>query len=143
MGSQMTAEKPSRHEPIGGEVRAKASYLAEVSPTSSAVIAVTVVADLQDVLAVLRTAALLARSFRTKLSIDVLGTKNLVIDFADNTRQISVKKILDLIQSNLREMTSFDTRVFVLEANLTAASFLTVGSISVRVHTGESDQRSE
>jgi len=141
MRSQMAAEKPNLHRILGGEARSASSYLDEVSPNSSTVIAVTVVADLPDVLAVLRTAALLARSFKANLSVDVQGTKNFVISPADKVYQMPVQKILDPIQVRLREIMSSGTQSFVLEASFTAASFLAAGSIAVRVHTGESAQR--
>lgn len=141
MRSQTLSEKPNWQHAAGSEMRSVDSYPATVSPNSSTVIAITTVADLQDVLAVLRTAALFARNFGTKLSIDVLGSKNLVIDPADDNQRLSLKKLLDPIQAQLRETVPSDTGGFVLEANLTAASFLSVSNISVRVHTGESDQR--
>jgi len=138
MRSQMAAEKPNPHQTLGGKARSASSYLAEVSPNSSAVVAVTVVADLSDILAVLRTAALLARSFKTKLSVDVPGLKSFVISPSDDVHQVPVQKMLDPIQSHLCEIMSLGTRAFVLEANVTAASFLTVGSIALRVRTEES-----
>ncbi len=141
MRSQTVAEKPNPHHASGGEGRSSSSYPAEVSPNSSAVMAFSVVADIADVLAVLRTAVLLARSFKTNLSVDVQGTKNFVISPAEDVYQMPVEKILDPIQARLREIVSSGNRFFVIEANLTAASFLTVANIAMRVHAGESDQR--
>lgn len=141
MRSQMAAEKANPHQVLTGEVQSASSYPAEVSANLSAVVAVTVVADLADVLAVLRTAALLARSFKTKLSVDILGMKNFVIGPADDLHQVPVQKMVDPIEAHLCEMMSSGTRAFVLEASFTAASFLTVGSIALRVHTEESTQR--
>ena len=141
MRSQTVAEKPNPQHAPGGEVRSSSSYPAEVSPNSSAVMAFSVVADIADVLAVLRTAVLLARSFKTNLSVDVQGTKNFVMSPADDVYQMPVQKILDPIQARLREIMSSGMQSFVLEASFTAASFLAAGSIAVRVHTGESDQR--
>jgi hypothetical protein len=136
----MAAGKPNRHQVPDGEVRSERPYPAEVSPNSSAVMAVTVVADLPDVLAVLRTAALLARSFKTKLSVDVPGMNPFAISPADDVHPMPVQKMLDPIQAHLCEITG-SARTFVLQANFTAASFLTVGSIALRVHTGESAER--
>jgi hypothetical protein len=109
---------------------------AEVTPASSAVIAVTMIADLQDTLAALRTAALLARSLKATLSIDIFGMKSMVVP-AEGQDPASLKEIVDLIHARLREITSSGTRSFVIEANITAASFLAVGGISVRLHTGD------
>lgn len=142
MRSQVAAEKANpHHEVLADKVRSASSHPAEVSPNSSAVIAVTLVADLSDAMAVLRTAVLLARSFKTKLSVDVMGMKNFVISPADDLHEVSVQKMLDPIQAHLREIMDSGTRAFVLEASLTAASFLTVGSIELRVHTEDSNQR--
>jgi len=142
MRSQLAAEKANPHHQIlGDKVRPASSYPAGVSPNSSAVIAVTLVADLPDAMAVLRTAVLLARSFKTKLSVDVLGMKNFVISPADDLHEVPVQKLLDPIQAHLREIMSSGTRGFVLEASLTTASFLTVGSIALRVHTEDSSRR--
>ena len=143
MRAQTVAEKPNPQHASGGEVRSSSSYPAEVSPNSSAVMAFSVVADIADVLAVLRTAALLARSFKTNLSVDVQGMKNFVISPADDARQMPVQEMLDPIQARLCEIISSGKRFFVIEANLTAASFLTVGNLAMRVHTGDTDQRTE
>lgn len=138
MRSQLAAEKANPHrEVLADKVRSASSYPAEVSPNSSGVIAVTLVADLSDAMAVLRTAVLLARSFKTKLSVNVLGMKNFGISPADDLREVPVQKMLDPIQAHLCEIMSSGTRAFVLEASLTAASFLTVGSITLRVYTEE------
>jgi hypothetical protein len=139
----MTAAKLNPHQVLGDDVQSASSYLAGVSPNASVVIAVSVVADLTDVLAVLRTAALLARSFRTKLSVDIPGMKDFVVSPVDAADQMAVQKMLDSIQAHVDEDMSSGTRVFMMEVNLTAASFLTIGNIAVRVHTGDSVQRSK
>jgi len=104
-----------------------------VSPNSSAVIGFTLAADLQDVSALLRTAALFAKNLKTKLSVDVSGRKTFLIDPADDLHEISVNKILEPIDSQLRTVVAADTTTLVVELNFTAASFLTAGSISVRI----------
>ena len=110
------------------------SYLAQISPDSSAEIAFSVVADLHDVLAALQTAALFARAFEIKLSVDVLGMKPFVIDPSNTERDALIKRILQSVHAHLHEMVSSDARAFVLETNLTAASFLTINSIVIRIH---------
>ena len=58
MRSQLAAEKANpHHEVLADKVRSASSYPAEVSPNSSAVIAVTLVADLSDAMAVLANRA--------------------------------------------------------------------------------------
>jgi len=112
----------------------KGSYLAQISPNSSAEIAFSVVADLPDVLAALRTMALFARAFETKLSVDVLGMQPFAIEPSSVEHGASIKGILQSVHTHLREMASTDARAFVLETNLTAASFLTISSIVIRIH---------
>jgi hypothetical protein len=56
--------------------------VADVEPNSSALLAITMLPDLQEALAVLRTAALLARSSNSQLCIEISGMESLVIDTA-------------------------------------------------------------
>ena len=116
--------------------RSAHSNVTEVTPTSSAVIAVTLTADMQDTLAALRTAALLARSLKAALSIDVFGMETIVVGPGEDEDQAAVRETLDRVHAHLRDNMSPNRRSFVLEGNITAASFLTVGGISVRLHTG-------
>ena len=118
-------------------LRPPCSYTGSVSPASSAVIGVTVVADLQDALAALRTAGLLARSLKATLSIDVFGMKSVIVGPAESENRATVMETLDLIHTHLSEIMSSGTGSLILEANITAASFLTIGGISVRVHAGD------
>ncbi len=121
----------------------KGSYLAQISPNSSAEIAFSVVADLHDVLAALRTVALFARSFETKLAVDVLGIQPFVIDPSDREYEASIKRVVQSVHAHLREMALSDARAFVLETNLTAASFLTINSIVIRIHRRSAVERSD
>jgi hypothetical protein len=59
------------------------SYPASVSPNSSAILTLTVLASQEEVLAVLRTAALLARTFKAQLSVDLPEKETLVVDPED------------------------------------------------------------
>jgi hypothetical protein len=107
------------------------SYLAQMN--SSAEVAFSVFADLQDVLATLRTMALFARSFRTKLSIELFGTDRVLIEPHDDEHESSARKALNAVQARLRETTSSEARAFVLEIDLVAASFFTIDTIAVRL----------
>lgn len=107
------------------------SSLAQMN--SSAEVAFSVFADLQDVLATLRTMALFARSFRTKLSIELFGTDRVLIEPHDDEHESSARKALHAVQARLRETTSSEARAFVLEIDLVAASFFTIDSITVRL----------
>jgi hypothetical protein len=114
--------------------------VADVAPNSSALLAITMLPDLQEALAVLRTAALLARSFNSQLCIDISGTETLVVDTANDLGRASFQRMCGSIQDNLRKMTS-NGSVLVLEAGLTAASFLRAGTVSVRIHAQEAAGR--
>jgi hypothetical protein len=142
MRSTVAQEKPTWPQPVEA-MGPRGSYLAQISPNSSAEIALSVVADLHDVLAALRTAALFARSFEAKLSVDVLGMKPFAIDPNDREHETSIKKILHSVHAHLRELVSSDASTFVLETNLTAASFLAINSVVVRVHRRSAIQRSD
>ena len=120
----------------GAEAQSKSSYLAGASPNASALVALTVVADVHDVMAVLRTAALLSRSFKTKLSIEISGLEALLIDPLNRDCPESVKDVLDRAETHLSGLISSNTHCFMLEAEMTTASFLTIGDIRVRVHMG-------
>jgi hypothetical protein len=131
MRSQINEEKDSITEVVS-----TTSYLAGVSPNSSALVALTVVADLHDVMAVLRTAALLSRSFQIRFSIDIPGLNDLLVDTPGDLGQTSVETTLERVQAHLRGLISTNTQSFILQAEMTTASFLAIGDIRVRVHQG-------
>jgi len=116
-----------------GTPHIKPPYHAESSPNSSAVLAVTVLADTEDVLAVIRTAALLGKSFKASTSVDLPGEDPIHIESGDNLSQASLAKLLDSIQRKLYKLGSSQAPVFAVEATITAASFLASGAVSVNI----------
>ena len=114
------------------------SYHAESSPNSSALLAVTVLADVEDVLAVIRTAALLGKSFKASTSVDLLGEDDLHIESGENLSQASLARLLEVIQCKLSKQGSSQAPIFALEATITAASFLASGAISVHIRGADS-----
>lgn len=114
--------------------------VADVEPNSSTLLAITMLPDLQEALAVLRTAALLARSSNSQLCIEISGMESLVIDTADDLGRKSFRRMCSPIQDNLRKLTS-NGSVLVLEAGITSASFLRAGTISVRIRAQEAAGR--
>lgn len=114
------------------------SYHAESAPNSSVVLAVSVLAEIEDVLAVIRTAAILGNSFRTSTSVNVLGKDTVCIESGMNLTRESLDRVLDSIQTKLRAHRSSQPPVFALEANISAASFLRVGTISVHIRNAVS-----
>ncbi len=97
--------------------------------------------QLEEVLAVLRTATLLARTFKTQLCVDLPEKETLVVD-ADDLYDASQVGLVDSAQIYLRQPMFSASPTFVLETNFTAATFISAGNISVRVRTGEPVARS-
>jgi hypothetical protein len=121
----------------GGAV-AVPSYHAESSPNSSVILTATVLADVEDVLAVIRTAVLLGNNFRVSTSIDLQGEDPIQIEPGRNGTRASLKSLLDSIESTLCKHALSDTPVFAIETDITAASFLTAGAIAVHIRTADS-----
>ena len=112
-------------------------YHRESAPNSSTILAMTVLAEIKDVLAVVRTAALLATSFKASAYIDVLGGKPTYFDASPNGSHAPLDALVGSVQKKLRQHRSARPPVFAVEANITAASFLTPASISVLVRNVE------
>jgi hypothetical protein len=107
--------------------------LAASSPTSSVIFAATVLADADDVLAVIRTAILLGKSFAVSTSIDLPGAYPIHIESGETLPEALLSKKLHSMQDKFRKQGSSLTPAFALEASITAASFLAAGTISVRI----------
>jgi hypothetical protein len=101
----------------------------EELPISSAIVGVTLLGDLDDVLAVLRTAILLARSLKAPLSLSVIG-KDILSGDVDETL---VPELLDSARTQLRGL---NAPAFTMEVNIIAASFVSAGSITMSVYSG-------
>jgi hypothetical protein len=108
-------------------------------PNSSAVLAVTVVADVADVLAVIRTAALLGKSFDVSTTVDLPRESAINVEPSKNLSAVSLNKLLQSIEAKLCTQALSSTPIFALEVTITAASFLAVGTISVRIRRTESE----
>jgi len=103
------------------------------SPNSSAILAVTVLATVEDVLAVVRTATLLGKTFEASTSVDVLGEDAIHIEAGEDLTDGTVARLLDAIKDKLRNRGSQEGPKFAVEASIAAASFLAAGSISVNI----------
>lgn len=108
--------------------------LDDVSPHSSALVGVTLLGDLEEVLAILRTAVLLARNLRAPLSISLPGQNVLPVDFGETPSSSAVSRLLDSARARLGRLTA---PAFIVEVNLVAASFVLGGSITVRVRSAD------
>ena len=104
----------------------------DVSPHSSAIVGVTLLGDLEDVLAVLRTAVLLAKNMKAPLSLDLLGRDILPGNFDDTPYSKLVSELLDSARAQLGLLAA---SVFAMEVNVVAASFISAGSITMCVRS--------
>lgn len=107
----------------------RSSNVNEDFPISSAIVGITLLGDLEDVLAVLRTAVLLARSLKAPLSLNLLGKDILSGDVDESL----LPELLDSARTQLRGV---NTPPFTMEVNIIAASFVSAGSISMCVYSG-------
>ena len=107
----------------------------DVSPHSSAIVGVTLLGDLEDVLAVLRTAVLLARNLRAPLSLSFPGKDVLPVDFGKAPYSTLVSELLDSARAQLRRLAA---PAFAMEVNVIAASFVSAGSITMCVRNANS-----
>jgi hypothetical protein len=102
----------------------------DVSPHSSAIVGVTLLGDLDDVLACLRTAVLLARNLRAPLSLSFPGKDVLPVDFGKAPYSTLLSELLDFARAQLGRLAA---PAFAMEFTVIAASFVCSGSITMRV----------
>ena len=107
----------------------------EVSPNASAIVGATLLGDVDDVLAVLRTAVLLAKNMKAPLSVDLLGSDILPGNFEDIPYSKLVSELLDSAREQLGLLAASS---FAMEVNVVAASFFSAGSITMRIRTANS-----
>lgn len=106
-----------------------------VTPNSSAIIGVTLVGDLEDVMAVLQTGALLARNLRATLSVEVPGEDVFPVYLDQASGPIVLSGLLDSVKAQLCKLGPARTARLAVEVTLTAASLVSEGVISIRVHS--------
>lgn len=101
---------------------------------SSAIFSVAVVADPDEVLAFVRTLALLGRSFGIPVSIDFLDDTIVLSDPAEGSNPHAFDKILRSMKSTLDLRSTHGSPKFSCEASIMMASFLAVNTISLQIH---------
>jgi hypothetical protein len=104
----------------------------DVSPNSSAIVGVTLVGDLEDALAVIRTAFLVARSLRTTLLLDLPGEDMAPVYLGEAP---SAAGLMDSVRPRLRKLMSAHKQALVLEVTINVASFISEGSITMRIRS--------
>jgi len=116
-------------------VHAAESATPAVSANSSAIWSVTVLADLEEVSAILRTAIVLAKNFGLVLYVDIAGKVLPPLNCGENQEPQEISRFLESIRSQTRKraLLKNPAGVFILEADMKAASFLSFGDISVRI----------
>ena len=114
------------------------SYHPGSSPSSSALFGVTVLGDAEDILAIIRTAVLLGKTFKAEVSVDVFGNNLARIESGEILSHIDVLNLLASIQGKLSESANSE---FALEATWTNASFISAGTISLSVYGAGSEPK--
>ena len=112
----------------------------DISPNSSVVAGVTLTGDWQDVMAVLRTAIVLAKNLRTPLFFGLPGSEILPVELGEVPNGTLVSELLDSGKMQGRGHRRA-TPSFAIEVNVIAASFVSAGSITMRVRTANSSSR--
>ena len=106
----------------------------EVSSYASAIVGVTLLGDLEDVLAVIRTAVLLAKNLKAPLSLNLIGRDILPGNFSDTPYSKLVAEILRFAKAQLEGLAA---PAFIMEANIVAASFVCAGSVTLSVRSAD------
>lgn len=109
------------------------AYHAQSLPNSSAVFTVTLLADMEDALAVIRTAVLLSKSLKIATIIDLPGEAATYFESHDNAPSVLSNELLESIRAKLHAQACSPMPVFALEATVTGASFLNADTVSVRI----------
>jgi hypothetical protein len=115
----------------GETMESVASWSADdVSPNSSTTVGVTLLGNLEDALAVLRTIVLLASNLKAKLFLDLTGKDIVAVHFEEAPYSRMVSELLDSARTQLYDPTA---PAFVMEINAVAATFISGGSIAIRI----------
>lgn len=110
-----------------------------VTPNSSAIVGVTLVGDLEEMMAVLRTGTLLARNLKVTLSVELPGESVFSLYLDQVSSPVVLSGLLDSMKTQLGKLDSSATRAFVAEITITAASLVSEGIISIRIRTAHAN----
>ncbi len=86
--------------------------------------------DLEEVLAVLQTAIVLARNLSAPLSLKLPGKDIFQVDLGKSPSSPEVSRLLDSTRVQLGRIAA---PAFIMEVNLVAASFVRGGSITMHI----------
>jgi hypothetical protein len=121
----------------GTLLRRMPDYHVESSPNSSALFGITMLANREDILAAVRTALLLGKTFNAAVSVDFFGQEVIHVESNEKISEAALLVLLASIQDKIRE-----TAQLALEATWTNASFISAGLLSLSVHDTESNSQS-
>src|ERR1700722_20131876 len=107
----------------------------DVFPNSSAIVGTTLLGDLEDALAVFRTALLLSRNLGARLFLGLPGMDVSPVHLDEVQWSTLVSELLD---STRKQLGGLNAVAFPVEVNIVAASFVCSGSITVRVRGANS-----
>lgn len=116
---------------------ARAVRHVESLPNSSETVAASLAVTRADALAVVRSVALLGRSFKVPITVEVMGESMIQTSPDSSLSQSSLENLLRAIHIKLRSRELSQTPSFSLDASITLASFLTASSISMRIQEAE------
>lgn len=116
--------------------RLERDYGDDVSPRLSAMVGVTLLGDMEDVLAAVRTVVLLARNLRASLSLCLPGKAVLEFDLGET----SCSTVPELLESTRVQIAKTPTTAFAMELDVVAASFVGAGAITMRVRTANASE---
>ena len=108
----------------------------DVSPCLSAMVGVTLLGDIEDVLAAVRTVVLLARNLRASLSLCLPGKAVLEFDLGETP----CSAVAELLESTRVQIAKTPTTAFAMELDVVAASFVGAGAITMRVRTANASE---
>ncbi len=107
-------------------------------PNASAMFSFSALADTDDVLAAVRIGILLAKSCASSLDVTLLGEPLISLE-PESLKLSTVESSLSAIRIKLLASQSISHRHrFALVANISAATFLTAGSIALQIHSADS-----
>ena len=107
----------------------------DVSQNSSAIVGTTLLGDLEDALAVFRTALLLSSNLGARLFLGLPGMDVLPVHLDEAQRSTLVSELLD---STRKQLGGLNAIAFAVEVNIVAASFVCRGSITMHVRSANS-----
>lgn len=110
----------------------------DIATCSSGMFSLTVLGDLQDVLACVRTTILLSKCSGLSITIQAIADLPPIhLEPRDALEPSSRKKLLRSIKTSLAVASSSPPDRFRVETDITSASFLSISSISLRIRVAD------